>query len=207
MKSGLQVSIIVIALITLAAAIFKMSAETTTIILPLWLVISAVSSVACVVSIGIGVFLKDLLRSGWHQLTFASICLLVIAGVYLIVKNKPTLNVIIPPSYGGEIKLLVSTDSIETDVVIVNLYGIGYITKKDFERGFYLKILKGGVDVSKQVKEYSKESSLNSLSDRYSFDWLSFSVLGRSSTRAGDIDELLRTGAIDTLRLPRKSVH
>ena len=110
-------------------------------------------------------------------------------------------TVVIPEGYVGEIRLLVSN---ENDFSINN-YGIGYIDRKTFDEGFYPKIIKGGNDITKQVKEYSKGALATSSGDVYSYEYLSFSVLAKGEhVENKDIEELIKIKAIDTSRLYRK---
>lgn len=207
MKLTTQIVVIAPGIAAVVYGISKMTTETTTMILPAWLIIVVVTLAACTVSIGIGWLAKHLLNSDWHLLTFTSICLITIVGIYSIVDYRPTLNIVVLPDYAGEVKLFVSNDDVERRDIPVNSAGIGYITEKDFDGGFYPKILKGKSDISKSVNEYNKGSYLNNLSDNYSFKYLSFIVPGRSSSLDWNMDDLLRRGAIDTNRLARRNTR
>jgi hypothetical protein len=204
MKKTIEGAIIALGVGALAYGISKMAAETTTMILPVWLVIAVVSLVVCAASMGIGLLVKYSLRSKWHPLTFASMVLIIVVAIYSAVEFKPTLNIIVSSGYAGEVRLFVARDNVERRDIAVNSFGIGYITMKDFEKGFYPKIMKGQRDISKDIHEYSKGASLNSLSNTYSFKYLAFVVPGQPNQTVNDIDSLLRVGGIDTGRLPRK---
>ena len=206
MKNTVQIAIVVFGAGAFAYGVSKMAAETATMIIPGWIIIVAVSFVGFVVSMGIGFFVKHLLGSNWHPVTFTAIVLLIIVGIYSIVDYKPTLKIFVLPDYAGEVKLVVSRDKVERHDISVNSFGIGYITRRNFENGFYPKIVKGQKDISKEIKEYSKGSTLSSQSDSYSsysFEFLTFVVPGRPHHMVKETDDLLRNGAVDTMRLPR----
>ena len=210
MKDTIQVAIVALGVGAFAYGVSKMAAETVTMIMPEWIIIVAVSLVGFLVSMGIGFFVKHLLDSNWHPVTFTAIVLLIIVGIYSIVDYKPTLKIFVLPDYAGEVKLVVSRDKVERHDISVNSFGIGYITRRDFENGFYPKIVKGQKDISKEIKEYSKGSTLSSQSDSYSsysFEFLTFVVPGRSDHAVKETDDLLRNGAVDTMRLPRINVR
>jgi hypothetical protein len=206
MKIAIQIIIMVLGVAALTCGISKMSLETTTMILPAWLIITIVSSGVCAISVGIGLLAKHLLNSDWHQLTFASIIIIIIVGIYSTIEYKPTLKIFVSPEYAGEVKLFVSRDAVEKYDITVNNFGIGYISINDFDKGFYPKIVKGHTDISKKIMEYRKGTSLNSLSDSYSFKYLSFDIPGDSNALTDNIDDLLRIGAIDTMLLPRRNL-
>jgi len=205
MKKAIQVVIIASGVAASIYGVSKMSAETAAMILPVWTIVSGISLVLCAASIGIGFLAKHLLSSEWHQLTFAAIFIIIVVGIYATVEYKPTLNIFVS-DYTGEVKLFVSKDNVEVRDITVSNYGIGYITRRDFEKGFYPKVLRGRNDISKEIKEYSKGSVLNNLSDIYSFNFLSFVIPGRSDHSVSNIDELIKVGAIDTTQLARKNI-
>lgn len=206
MKKGIQIIIIALGVAASVYGISKMSGETTTMILPVWVIVLGVSLVVFAASVGIGLLAKHLLHSDWHPLTFVAIIIIIVVGIYATFEYKSTLNISVLSDYAGEVKLFVSKDNVEGHNITVNSYGIGYITRKDFEKGFYPRILRGQSDITKEIKAYSKGSVLNSLSDSYSFNFLSFVVSGRSDHLVSDIDDLLRIGAIDTMQLERKNI-
>jgi len=205
MKKGIQIIIIALGVAASVYGISKMSAETETMILPPWTIVSGVSLVVFAASVAIGFLAKHLLSFNWHQLTFVAVILIIVVGIYATVEYKPTLKISVLSDYAGEVKLFVSKDNVERRNITVSSHGIGYITRKDFEEGFYPKIIRGQNDITKEIKEYGKGSSLNSLSDSYSFNFLSFVIPGRSDHLVSVIDDLVRAGAIDTMQLERKN--
>jgi hypothetical protein len=156
-------------------------------------------------SIAIGVLVKRLLNTDWYSLTFTSIIIVIVVGIYAVVAYKPKLNIVVSSNFSGDVKLIVSKDVIEKNEVVVDSLGIGYITRKDFEEGFYPRIVKGNADITKEIKEYSKGALVTSSSVSYSLEYLSFVIQGQSNKLVSDIDELIRIGAIDTMRLPKNS--
>lgn len=203
MKRKVQFGIILLGFIALIYGILIMS-ETKTMILPLWFVITPVVIIVCAISYGLGVVTKYLLRSDLYRMTFASIIIIIFVGVYGVVEYKPTLKIIIAENYTGEVKLFVSNDSIEECEIPVSNFGVGYITNKDFEKGFYPKILRGAIEITKNINEYSKGVFTTTTAVSYSVKYLSFVIPGSSKELDNDIDYLIKTGALDTLRLPGK---
>jgi hypothetical protein len=201
----IQVILIFLALVSLTYGILKMARETTTMILPVWMVVVFITSILCLASAGLGLMIKNILGSRWHQMSFAAIMIIAVVGIYAVVDFKPTLNIIVPVGYSGTVNLYVSKDDGDSRDITVNSFGVGYISKSEFEKGFYPSIAKGGRDISKQINEYSKGQSLNALSNIYSFRYLSFVVLGQSGRVEIDIDELLKIGAIDTAQLEKRN--
>jgi hypothetical protein len=205
MKRIIQAVILVLGVVAMVYGISKMSSETTTMILPAWFTIGVVSLIVTGASIAIGVLVKRLLNFDWYPLTFASIIIIIIVGIYAVLAYVPKLHIVVLSSFSGDVKLIVSKDAIEKNEIVVDSLGIGYITRKDFEEGFYPRIVKGNTDITKEVKEYSKGALATSSSVSYSLEYLSFVIPGKSNQLVSDIDELIKSGAIDTMRLPNKS--
>ncbi len=202
MKKIIQVVIIISGIVASVYGISKMLSETITMILPPWLIVGVVSLIAGVAAVGIGFLIKRLLNTDWHSLTFASIIIIIVVGIYAIADYKPRMRIVVVSNYSGEVKLIVAKNAVEKHEIQVNGFGIGYITRRDFDEGFYPRIVKGSADITQAVKEYSKGSFATSASMSYSIDYLSFVIPGPSVQLASDIDELIRIGAIDTMRLP-----
>jgi hypothetical protein len=205
MKRIIQIVIIVLGIVASVYGISKMLSETITMILPPWLIVGVVSLIVGVAAVGIGFLIKRLLNADWHSLTFASIIIIIIVGIYAIAAYKPTMRIVVLSNYSGEVKLIVAKNTTEKHEIQVDSFGIGYITRKDFDEGFYPRIIKGSADITKAVKEYSKGTFATSASMSYSLDYLSFVIPGSSTQLVSDIDELIRIGAIDTMRLPGNS--
>jgi hypothetical protein len=205
MKRIIQPVILVLGVVAMVYGIWKISSETTTVILPAWLIVGVVSLIVTGVSIAIGVLVKRLLNADWYSLTFASIIIIIIVGIYAVVAYKPRLNIVVWSSFSGEVKLIVSKEAIEKKEIIVDSFGVGYITRRDFDEGFYPRIIKGNTDITKEIKEYSKGGKATSPSVSYSLEFLSFIIPGQSNQLASDIFELIRVGAIDTMRLPENT--
>jgi energy-coupling factor transporter transmembrane protein EcfT len=111
-------------------------------------------SITFCVSFILGFLVKKILKSKWHALTFASIFIIIICSTFYISQYKPAYEIIVPGNYVGEVKLFVSNE--KGNDFAINKYGIGYIDRETFEKGFYPKIIKGNIDITKQAKEYSK---------------------------------------------------
>ncbi len=95
---------------------------------------------------------------------------------------------------------------VESHNINVNNFGIGYISLNDYKHSFYPKIAKGKNDITREIKAYNKGKSLNRFSDIYTFSYLSFIVPGQQTDPADERDYLLKVGAIDTGRLPKKNL-
>ena len=202
----LQFGIVTLGVSAAVYAILKMS-ETETMILPIWLLITPVVVFMCIISYGLGAAIKHLFHSDFHSITFTSMVVIFFVGIYAALEYKPTIKITIANGYTGEVKLFVSNDSLEDHKILVNNFGVGYITKKDFDNGFYPKIVCGSDEITKSIKEYSKGTFLSTTPEKYSFNYLSFIVPGGSKDSPNDIDYLVKIGALDTLRLPFVSLH
>jgi hypothetical protein len=202
MKFKIQPIIIALGILSLGVGIWQML-QTKTMILPSWFLLLVSLPCTLLVSFALGFMAKKILNSKWQTLTFASIFVIIFCSIFYVSRYRPVYTVVIPDGYVGEVRLLVSNEK-ENDLFI-NKYGIGYIDKKTFDEGFYPKIIKGDNDITKQVKEYSKGALATTSEDVYSYEYLSFSVLGKGeNVEDKDIEELIKIKAIDTARLYRK---
>lgn len=201
MKYKLQIFIITLGILSLCLGIWQMS-KTTTMILSTWFLVLLFLPIVLFTAFILGYLVKILFKSKWYTITFASIFTIIICSIFYISQYKPTYKVIIPENYTGEVKLFVSNEK-ENDFTINN-YGVGYIDKETFDKGFYLKIIKGNNDITKQVKEYSKSSWATTQTTNYTFEYLSF-YLSSKKIQNKDVEELLKVKAIDTARLYRNS--
>ena len=177
--------------------------QTRTMILPSWFLVLFYSVIVFCISFVLGFLTKKMLSSKWQTLTFASMFIIVFCSIFYISEHRPVYTIVIPKDYVGEVRLFVSNQK-DRDFLI-NKYGIGYIDKKTFDRGFYPRIIQGSIDITKQVKEYSKGALATTLEDIYSYEYLSFSILvNGKSVEDRNIEELIKIKAIDTTRLYKK---
>lgn len=200
MKLKLQPIIIVLAIISLYLAIGQML-QTRTMILPSWFLVLFYSVIVFCISFVLGFLTKKMLSSRWHVLTFAAVFVLIICSIFYISQYKPTCEIYVPDNYTGEVKLFVSNE--EKNDFVVNKYGIGYINKSTFDNGFYPRIFRGKVDITKQITQYAKGALATTAEKGYSCEFLSFSIHLRK-IEDSDIENLIRIKAIDTNRLYRK---
>ncbi|RZJ85354.1 MAG: hypothetical protein EOO20_20195 [Chryseobacterium sp.] len=107
----------------------------------------------------------------------------------------------VPIDYQGEIKLFVTKNGFRD--FNINKYGVGYIDKENFDRGFYPSIFKGEDNITLDVRDYFKSSSTSAKNVTNSFDYLSF-YIGGTAFSIG-IDSLIKLNAIDTSILPLKN--
>jgi len=201
-KLKLQITIGTIGLISTAIGIWTML-QTPTMILTPWFLVILFLPIAFIISLVVGSLTKVLLKSSWHTLTFTALTMTVICLTFYGSQYKPSYKIIIPETYVGEVKLLLSNES-ENDFKINN-FGIGYISKKTYENGFRPTIIQSGKDISKQITGYSRGSSATTSSGNLSLHYLSFEIPGKvDSTFVIDFDSLIKIKAIDAKRLRRK---
>ena len=201
-KSKLQVAIIIIGLISTTLGTWTML-QTPTMILPPWFLVGLYLPIAFIVSLIVGFLAKKLLKSSWHTLTFTALTMTIIGLTFYVSQYKPSYKIIIPDSYVGEVKLLLSNEN-ENDFK-VNNFGIGYINQKTYKKGFRPRIIQRGQDISKQVTGYSIGSYATTSSSNLSLDYLTFEIPGKADgSFLIDFDSLLKLNAIDTKRIRRK---
>jgi hypothetical protein len=200
MKSKLQPIIVVLGVLSLGFGTWQML-QTRTMILPPWFLVLFYLVITFCLSFILGFLVKKILKSKWHTLTFASIFIIIICSTFYVSQYKPAYEIIVPDNYVGEVKLFVSNE--KGNDFTINKYGIGYIDRETFEKGFYPKIIKGNIDITKQARGYSKGAFATTQASSYSYEYLSFSIKGESMQN-NDIDELIKIRAIDTSRLYRK---
>lgn len=202
MKSKSQSIIILLGIVSSGFGIWQML-QTATMILSPWFLVLFYLVITFCVSFILGFLVKKILKSRWYTLTFTSIFIIIACSVFCISQYRTSYEIIVPDNYVGEIKLFVSNEK-KNDFAI-NKYGIGYIDIETFNKGFYPKIIKEKIDITKQVKEYSKGALATMPEDVYSYEYLSFSIMAKGeSIKDKDIEELIRIKAIDTNRLYRK---
>lgn len=200
MKSKLQPIIVVLGVLSLGFGAWQML-QTRTMILPTWFLVIFYLVITFCLSFILGFLVKKTLKSKWHTLTFASIFTIIICSTFYISQYKPAYEIVVPGNYVGEVKLFVSNE--QGNDFAINKYGIGYIDRETFKKGFYPKILKGNIDITKQAKGYSKGAFATTQANSYSHEYLSFSIEGESM-QDKDIEELIKIKAIDTTRLYRR---
>ncbi|MDQ0966796.1 hypothetical protein QFZ20_002199 [Flavobacterium sp. W4I14] len=202
MRRIIQIILPTLAIFSLGVGIWQML-QTKTMILPSWFLVVISLPGTLLLSFALGFIVKKLLNSKWQILTFTSIFVIIFCSIFCISEYKPVYIVVIPKNYVGEIRLFLSNEN-ENDFSI-NRYGIGYIDMRTFNDGFYPKIIQGGNDITKQIKEYSKGALATMSEDIYSFEYLTFYILDNGKKVEGkDIEELVKIKAIDTARLYKK---
>lgn len=200
MRRIIQIILPILAIFLLGAGIWQMLQTKTMILSPWFLVVISLPS-TLLLSFALGFTLKKLLNSKWQTLTFTSMFIIIFCSIFYISEYKPVYIIVIPKNYVGEIRLFLSNDNDFS----INRYGIGYIDMKTFNDGFYPKIIQGGNDITKRVKEYSKGALVTTSEDVYSFEYLSFYILDiGKKVESKDIEELVKIKAIDTTRLYKK---
>ena len=205
MGRQIQTAIIVLCLISTSIGIWTML-QTPTVILPPWFLVAMFLPIAFLIALAIGFLVKIILNSGWHTMTFTSLVLTCICLIFYASQFKPSYKIVIPDSYIGEVRLLVSKE--QQNDFNVNSYGIGYINYKSFKDGFRPIVIKGGYNISNQILGYSTGSYATTSGSKLSFDYLSFEIPGKKiASGLVDYDSLLKLKAIDTARLLRKQYY
>jgi hypothetical protein len=148
MKSKIQLLIIVLGVVSLVVGI-RQILQMPIMILPSWFLLLFPLPITLCCSFALGYMAKKVMNSKWQSSTFAAIFVIIFCSIFYIIQYKPIYRIVIPKSYAGEVRLLVSNEK-ENDFFI-NKYSIGYIDKKTFDEGFYPKIIKGNNDITKQV--------------------------------------------------------
>lgn len=202
MKSKIQSIIVAAGIVALVISI-RLMLEIQTMILPSWFLAFIYVLCTLCISFILGYLVKKIIGSNWKTLTFASIFLIIFCSIFYIREYKPTQSIIIPESYVGEVRLLVSNEN--KNDFIINKFGIGYIDKKTFDNGLYPKVIKGKKDITNQIKEYGKGALATTNKAIYSYEYISFFIPTKSKIiEELDIEELIKIKAIDTTRLFRK---
>jgi hypothetical protein len=173
MKFKFQSIIIIFGILSIIYGFLKILEVQTLILTPIYFAIFG-SILVTLVSLILGYVLKYLFVLKWHSITISSLLLILAALTYSICDYTPQHDIIIPDNYYGEVKLFV-TNRQENDFIINNS-GIGYINKKTYDEGFSPRIMKGGIDITKQVLGYSKGSLATGPKDIYTFQFLSFDI-------------------------------
>ncbi|SIS58316.1 hypothetical protein SAMN05421796_101405 [Chryseobacterium piscicola] len=200
MKSKLQFVIIFLGILSSCFGIWKML-KTETMILSPWFLVLLFLPILLFISFLLGYFLKIILKSEWNTLTFTSVFVIIICSIFYASQYRPTNKVVIPKNFSGEVKLFVSNE--KGNDFKINNFGVGYIDKETFDKGFYPKIIKENNDITDQVKLYSKGSWVTTEKTDYSFEYLTF-IIPPKKEHNKDVGELLKVNAIDITRLPKK---
>jgi len=200
MKFKIQPIIIILGVIFLCIGAWQMLKIETMILSP-WFLVLLFLPILILVSFILGYLLKIIIKSEWNILTLASIIVIIICSIFYASQYRPTHKVIIPKNFSGEVKLFVSNEKVND--FKINNFGVGYIDRETFDKGFYPKIIKENNDITDQVKLYSKGSWVTIQTTNYSFEYLTF-VIPAEKEDNKDVGELLEANAIDTARLPKK---
>ena len=202
-KSKIQQFIWAIGLISIGLGVWTIL-QTPTLLLPSWFLAVLFVPITILCSLGLGFLIKKIFKSNWSVITFTAIIMSTLCLSYYISEYKPTYKIIIPTNFIGEVRLLLSNEN--TNDFNINKYGVGYINQKTFKNGFQPKIIKGGQDITSQIKAYSIGATATTTStSSLSVDYLTFKVPGTTQNEiTTDIDELVKVNGIDTTRLKIK---
>jgi len=198
MKMKIQIGIVALAFFVLIYGAVQIL-EMPTMILPSWFILILLVGVVFSVATGIAFLIKTLLKSDWNLFTFTVIIMAVFCIGYLALTYKPSCKIVVDANYTGEAKLFVSKHGMNNeDKVILNRYGVGYISKEKFDKGFYPIVIQGGKDITKKIQEYRKNTFTSTSLNQKSFDYLSFDIPGKSDIPMKSVDDLIKLDAVDT---------
>jgi uncharacterized membrane protein len=197
-----QIIIISIGLLVIGLAIKTMLNMRTVIMTPLSLVVIYVP-LLLLVSFGLGLIIKKITKGTASTLTSTSIIATLFSIAYLYSEYMPTRDIIIPSNYSGNVRLFLSTEN--EDDFLINSYGIGYISKDTYSRGFRPSVIKNGKNISKDLTNFSSGSisyaGVNGTSGG-PYHYVQFTVPGQQQDTLGnDLQKLIEIKALDTTRI------
>lgn len=203
MKKLAELIIILLGLLAAVYGIGKLAAETSTMILPAWLLIAAVVLAIGTLSSAFAFMIRSFLNTRWHTGTFAAIIVIITVVAYAIADHRPVLRIVVPDGYTGEVDLLVAKDGASLNEIAVNKWGIGYITEQEYETAYVPKVIQGGTNISGEITGWARGDAASSQVDRFQLRFLSFVIPGGSNDPLKDVGKSIAIGAIDTARLRR----
>lgn len=197
MKDKTQILLIIIGLISLTLGINTML-DTPTMILPSYVLVILYLPFVIGVSLVFALVIKKMLKSKWKLISFTSIFISIISLTFYISEYRETLNIIVPEDFYGTVHLVLSNSN-QNDLVL-NEFGVGYISEEVYNSGFKPKVSKGGKDITPIIEEYATGSA--SYDNGKSLNYLTFSVPGKNtSEEEAGVFELIKNNGIDTSRI------
>lgn len=178
--------------------------RTPTVILPPWFLVLLFLPVLLGVSFILGLATKYLIKNNWSKLTYTAIFAGLICILFYISEYTPTHKIIVTDSFSGQVRLLLSKD--DKDKFELNEYGIGYVSRSTYKRGFKPRVEKNGKDITDEIiRSLSFGSMTHATVDGKvigPYKYLSFTVPGhRTDSLTNDLLGLIDRKAIDTTRL------
>jgi hypothetical protein len=202
-KDKIQRIIQVAGLIGLLLGVWTML-RTPTLILPPWFLVLLFLPILLGVSFLLGLATKHLIKNNWSRLTYTAIFVGLFCITFYISEYVPTRNIIVADSFSGEVRLLLSKDSV--DNFELNEYGIGYVSESTYRQGFKPKVEKAGKDITNDIIRSIAFGSLahGTIDGKVigPYKYLSFRVPGQpTDSLTNDLLGLIEINAIDTTRL------
>ena len=199
-KSKLQIAIILLGFISYSIAVWTLFQIPTVFVYPLHLVLTYTVALF-VISYGLGLLARKILKSNWYSLTFASIFTIVFAFIFYVSQHRPQYEIIIPDNYtGNEIKLIVSKEP--ANDFQINSFGVGYINKKTFEQNFIPVAIKNGQNILISGLTRYSNVSISKPKLHISLDYIQFEIPGKiQDWKERTIEALIERNAIDTTRM------
>ncbi|MEO5642765.1 MAG: hypothetical protein ABIQ40_15585 [Bacteroidia bacterium] len=202
-KSKGQIIIILIGVLAIGLAIKTMLHTRTVIMTPFSLVVIYVPLVL-LVSFGLGLLIKKIIKGTAFTLTYTSIFATLISITYIYSEYMPTRDIVVPSNYSGNVRLFLSTEN--EDDFNINSYGIGYISKDTYHNGFRPTVIKNGKNITKDLTNFSSGGSISFAgvngTSAGPYRYVQFTVPGQTQDTIGnDLQKLIEIKALDTTRI------
>jgi uncharacterized membrane protein len=204
-KLNLQISIIVIGILTFSFAIRTMLHTRTLIITPLYLVLVYVPIILSV-SFLLGLLIKKIAKGAALKGTYTFLCLTLFSIAYMYYEYKPTRDIILPANFSGDVMLFLSKE--DKDDFNINSYGIGYISMQTYLNGFRPVVFRDGNNITKDLTKFSGGGSISSASingiSLGPFHYMKFTVPGQPTNEI-ELLKLIEIKALDTTRITNQT--
>jgi hypothetical protein len=118
--------------------------------------------------------------------------------------NRPTYKIIVPGNFHGQVKLFHS--KLTDNQLVINQYGVGYITDETFQTGFKPRVYQNGRDITKECRDITFGNIMSAGIDGSTtgpFEYLGFTIPGKTvdSVWTKNMAELIGLGIIDTSKI------
>ncbi len=142
----IDIFLILLGLISLGLGVTTML-RTPTFSLPTWFLTTMYAGSLLIIAFGLGYLVSVLSKFKIRIITVASIIVSIVCLVYYFEQYKPTYKITVPEKFSGEVKLFRST--LAKDQLVLDKFGVGYITDKSYRKGFVPVIYQNGHDITK----------------------------------------------------------
>jgi hypothetical protein len=197
--SLIDYGLILIGLISLWLCVQTML-EIPTAILPAWFLVVIYGVILLFVAFGLGALIASLTKSKVHLLTAASLIVTIVCSAFYISEFRPTHKIYVPDSFSGNVKLFRST--LGNNKLLLNEYGVGYITDKTYRKGFRPVVYQNGRDITKECRNIVQGKVASAGIDGISlgpFSYVGFTIKDNSAdTLWTDLKKVIEMKIIDT---------